>query len=76
MKILVQIVSKHFLDENATSSAKRAREIGLNQFGSFINNRLWNGTASIYGNIMKNNLLLFCSKNTVVTSNLQQEVPI
>ena len=76
MKILVQIVSKHVLDENATSSAKHSREISLNQFDSFIKNRLWNGTASINDYITKNNLLLFCSKNTVVTSNSQQELPI
>ena len=76
MKILVQIVSKHVLNQNATSSAKCAWEIGLNQFDSFAKNQLWNGTASIYDYITKNNLLLFCSKNTVVTSNSQQEVPI
>ena len=58
MKILVQIVSKHVLDENATSSAKRAREIGLNQFNSFINNRLWNGTASIYCHLFTNRQVL------------------
>ena len=51
--MLVQIVSKHVLDENATSSAKCAREIGLNQFDSFINDQLWNGAASLYDNITK-----------------------
>ena len=51
--VLVQIVSKHIADENATSSAKRARETDLNQFDSFINDRLRNGTASLYDNITK-----------------------
>ena len=51
--MLVQIVSKHAVDENATSSAKRAREIDLNQFDSFINDRLRNGTATLYDNITK-----------------------
>ena len=72
--MLVQIVSKHVLDENATSSAKCAREIGLNQFDSFINDQLWNGAASLYDNITKNNLLLFRSKNTVVTSKSKQRI--
>ena len=66
--ISVQIVLKHVLDENATSSAKRAREIGLNQFDFLINDWLQNGTASLHDNITKNNLPLFCSKNTVMTS--------
>ena len=70
--VLVRIVSKHVLDENATSSAKRAREIGLNQFDLFIIERLRNGTASIYDNIAKNNLPLFWSKNAVVTSKSKQ----
>ena len=72
--MLLQIVSKHVLDENAASSAKRAREIGLNQFDSFTNDRLRNGTASLYDNITKNNLPLFCSKNTVVTSKSKQRI--
>ena len=72
--MLVQMVSKHVLNENATSSAKRAREIGLNQFGSFINDRLWNGTDSLYYNIMKTNLPLFSSKNSVVTSKSKQRI--
>ena len=72
--MLVQIVSKHVLDENATSSAKRAREIGLNQFDSFINDRRWNGTASLYDNIMKTNLPLFSSKNSVVILKSKQRI--
>ena len=70
----VQTVLKHAFDENATSSAKLAREIGFNQFDSFINDRLQNGTASLYDNITKNNLPLFRSKNTVVTSKLKQRI--
>ena len=50
---LAQIVLKYVLDENATSSAKCAREIGLNQFDSFINDWYRNGTASLYENIIK-----------------------
>ena len=38
--MLAQIVLKYVLDENATSSAKRARKIGFDQFVSFINYRL------------------------------------
>ena len=68
--MLVQIVSKLVLDENATSSTKRARKIGLNQFDSFICDRP-NGTAFLYNKITKNNLALFRSKNTVGTSKLK-----
>ena len=70
----VEIVSKHVLDENTTSSAKSVREIGLNQFDSFINDRLPNGIASLYDNITKNNLPLFRSKNTVVRSKSKQRL--
>lgn len=66
--ILVKIVLKHVLDENATSSARCARENALNQFDCFVDDQLRNGTTSLYDNITKNNLLLFRSKNTVVTS--------
>ena len=73
--MLAQIVSKHVLDENATSSAKRAREIGLNKFYCFINGWLLNGTASLYDNITKNSLPLCRFKNTVVTSKSKQSIP-
>ena len=72
--MLVQIVLQHVPDENATSSAKRPREIGLNQFDSFINDRLRNGTASFYDNKTINNLSLSCSKNIVVTSKSKQRI--
>ena len=62
--ILVKIVLKHVLDENATSSARCARENALNQFDCFVDDQLRNGTTSLYDNITKNNLLLFRSKNT------------
>ena len=70
----VQIVLKHVLNENATSSVKRARAIGLNRFDSFINDRLWNGTASLYDNITENNLRLFRSKNAWVISKSKQRI--
>ena len=70
----VQIVLKHVLNENSTSSAKRARAIGLNRFDSFINDRLWNGTASLYDNITENNLRLFRSKNALVISKSKQRI--
>ena len=73
--MLAQIVSKHVLDENATSSAKRAREIGLNKFYYFINGWLLNGTASLYDNITKNSLPLCRFKNTVVTSKSKESIP-
>ena len=69
--MLVQIVLKHLLEEKATSSAKCVRKIGLNQFDSFLNDCLRNGTAPLYDKIPKNNLLLPLSKNTVVTSKLK-----
>ena len=72
--MLAQIVSKHVLVENAISSSKRAREIGLNQFDSFISDWLLNGTASLYDSMTKNNLSLFHSKNTVVASKLKQRI--
>ena len=72
--MLVQIVLKDASDENATSSGKRTRETGLNQFDSFINDWLWNGTISIYENITKNNLSLFYSKNNVVTSKSKRRI--
>ena len=72
--MLVQIVSKQVLDKNATSLAKRAREIVLNQFDSFSNDRLRNGTASLYQNITNNNSPLFRSKNIVATSKLKQRI--
>ena len=68
------LVLNHVLNKNATSSAKRARAIGLNQFDSFINDRLWNGTASLYDNITENNLRLFSSKDTLVISKLKQRI--
>ena len=69
--MLVQIVLKHLLEEKATSSAKCVRKIGLNQFDSFLNDCLHNGTAPLYDKVPKNNLLLPLSKNTVVTSKLK-----
>ena len=45
--MLTQILSKHDLNENTTSSAKRSRKVGLNQSDSFINDWLLNGTASL-----------------------------
>ena len=45
--MLTQIISKHDLDENTTSSAKRSRKVGLNQSDSFIDDWLLNGTASL-----------------------------
>ena len=73
-KMLVQIVSKHVLDENATTSVQKAKEIGMNQFDTFVNNRLRNGSASLYDNITKNNLPLYHSKNTILTSRSKKRI--
>ena len=72
--MLIQIVLKHVLDKNATSPAKRAREIDLNQFDSFIDDLLRNGTASLYDNKAKNNLPLLFSEDTVVTSKSKKRI--
>ena len=73
---LVQIVSKQALIENSTSLEKCAREIGLNQFDSFFNDRLQNGTVSLYDNIRKQKFAVIslaehCDDIKVETKNCQ-----
>ena len=71
---LVHIVTKQLLDEKASKSIKNAKDIGEHQFKAFVEQRLTEGTSSIYDTIKKNNLPLYRQKNCVVTPKSKQKV--
>lgn len=71
---LIQITKKHTLDDKASNLVRIAKEIGRQQYNTFVQNRLRNGRASVYDNIKENNLSLLCQKNSIVTSRSNQEI--
>ena len=71
---LVHIISKYILDKKATTSVKCAKEIGQQQYNSFVCERLHEKTSSMYDNIKKNNFQLFRQKNSIVTSKSKQKI--
>ena len=73
-KGLLHIVSKHLLNEDASSSVREAKQQGKNQYQKFVDERLTKGDISFYDNIKKNNLALFRRKNSIVTSKAKKKM--
>ena len=66
--ILINAVSKHIMNENATKSVKVAVSTGEQQYADYVQNRLVLCKNSICYPITRNKLALFREKNSVVTS--------
>ena len=71
---LVNIATKHVLNEVASESVRVAKDKGQQQSKEFKENCLVSGTKSLYCNIPKNRLALFRQKNAISTSKQKQQL--
>ena len=64
---LVHIVAKQLLGEKASKSIKNAKDIGERQFKAFVEQRLAEGTSSIYlyMTLLKRTTFLYTAKRIV-----------
>lgn len=66
--ILINVVSKHIMNESAAQSVRTALNIGQQQYEDYVQNRLIRCKHSIYAPISRSKLALFREKIAVTTS--------
>ena len=71
---LVKISSRVVLDKPASESVLKAKQTDKDQFETFTKERLCGEVSSVYNIIRKNNLQLFCSRNSIVTSKSKKKI--
>ena len=72
--ILINVVSKHIMNESAATSVRVAYATGKKQYDEYLNDRLVTGKVSIYAPISKNKLPLFREKNTLTTTKAKLQI--
>ena len=71
---MTHLTSRIVLDDSHSASVFEAKRIGKTQFEKFNEDRILSDTASLYDIIHKNNLGLFRSQNSIVTSKSKQKI--